>query len=31
MASINCLQLLDADKIPRPAALANMDIEHVQV
>jgi DNA-binding transcriptional MerR regulator len=28
---INCLQLLDAHKIPRPAALANVDIEHVKV
>lgn len=28
---INCLQLLDAHRIPRPAALANVDIEHVKV
>jgi DNA-binding transcriptional MerR regulator len=28
---VGCLQLLDADNIPRPAALANMDIDHVQV
>jgi DNA-binding transcriptional MerR regulator len=28
---INCLQLLDAHRIPRPAALGNVDIEHVKV
>jgi hypothetical protein len=28
---INCLQLLDAHMVPRPAALANVDIEHVKV
>jgi MerR HTH family regulatory protein len=28
---IHCLQLLDAHNIPRPVALANMDIEYVKV
>jgi DNA-binding transcriptional MerR regulator len=28
---INCLHLLDAHSIPRPPALANVDIEHVTV
>jgi hypothetical protein len=28
---IKCLRLLDAHRIPRAAALANMDIEHVKV
>jgi hypothetical protein len=28
---INCLQLLEAHRIPRPDALAGVDIEHVKV
>lgn len=28
---ITCLQLLDATRIPRPAALASVDIQHVKV
>jgi DNA-binding transcriptional MerR regulator len=28
---INCLQLLDAHSVPRPTALANVDIERVKV
>jgi DNA-binding transcriptional MerR regulator len=28
---ITCLQLLDAHRIPRPAALASVDIQHVKV
>jgi hypothetical protein len=28
---IKCIQMLDAHRIPRAAALANVDIEHVKV